>query len=180
MRDKISEARVALLHPRVRAEVKYLIEKVEREMLGPRIAIRVVEAYRSIAHQDNLYALGRTKVNPVGKSKRKPMGNIVTNARGGKSFHNYGLAFDFAILYDIDGNGTWETLSWNTVRDFDKDKVADWKEIVKVFESHGWEWGGRWATIVDAPHLQKTFGHKWQTLLARYNEGQFIDKYVII
>jgi peptidoglycan LD-endopeptidase CwlK len=41
---------------------------------------------RSFEDQDELYAQGRTKP-----------GNIVTNARGGDSLHNYGLAADFVI-----------------------------------------------------------------------------------
>lgn len=168
MRDKVSEQRVQLLHPKIRDEVKALIEKAESGF-PPKIAIRIVQGLRTIAEQDALYAQGRGMP-----------GKKVTNAKGGKSFHNYGLAFDFALIYDIDGNGTWETLSWDLAKDFDSDRIPDWKEVVKVFEDAGYEWGGRWATIVDAPHLQKTFGFKWQQLLVRYNEGDFIDKYVRI
>lgn len=46
--------------------------------------------FRSFAEQDKLYAQGRT-------NKSKP---IVTNARGGYSAHNYGLAIDFVIVSD--------------------------------------------------------------------------------
>lgn len=168
MRDKISEDRVLKLHPRIRTEVKELIEKAEMQF-PPKIAIRIVQGYRSIQEQNDLYAIGRTK-----------QGKKVTNAKGGSSFHNYGLAIDFALLYDKDGNGTWETLSWDQVKDLDGDKIPDWKEVVKIFEAAGYEWGGRWATIVDAPHLQKTFGFKWQDLLARHEVGQEKSGYVII
>ena len=162
MRDKISEARVKLLHPKIRDEVKALIEKAET-LFPAKIAIRVVQGLRTIKEQNALYAKGRTTPGPK-----------VTNARGGSSYHNYGLAIDFALLYDTDGNGTYETLSWDTLKDFDKDLVPDWKEIVKVFEDAGYVWGGRWATIVDAPHLQKTFGLTWKILLAKYNQKDFI------
>lgn len=61
---------------------------------------------RTIGQQDMLYALGRTVINPDGKSALKPMGDIVTNARGGYSWHNYGLAAD--IVARPGGKWSWE------------------------------------------------------------------------
>ncbi|MED0738884.1 M15 family metallopeptidase, partial [Aneurinibacillus thermoaerophilus] len=55
------------------------------------IYVLITQGYRSIAEQNELYAQGRTKP-----------GKIVTNAKGGTSYHNYGLALDFA-LYTPDG-----------------------------------------------------------------------------
>src|SRR6188768_676027 len=160
MRDKISEGRVALLHPAVRAEVKKLIEQAESGF-PPSMAIRIVQGLRTIAEQDALYAQGRTKPGP-----------IVTKAKGGSSYHNYGLAIDFAILTDKDGNGTFEDLSWDIKRDNDKDGVADWLEVVKIFEAAGWTWGGKWASLKDYPHLQKTFGFTWQQLFEKVKRGE--------
>lgn len=170
MRDKYSPERVAQLHPKVRAEAVALIDKIEAG-LPKHLAIRIVEHFRSIDYQNELYAKGRTKP-----------GSIVTNAKGGSSYHNYGLAIDFAILVDKDGNGTYDELSWDIKKDNDKDGVADWLEAVKIFEAAGWEWGGKWSSIKDYPHVQKTFGKSVQQLLALYNSGQtFVDngnKYV--
>lgn len=168
MRDKISLERAKQLHPVVRDEAIALITEVEKGF-PPTIAVRIVQGLRTIAEQDALYAQGRTKP-----------GSIVTNARGGSSYHNYGLAIDFAILIDKDGNGTYDEMSWDIKKDNDKDGVADWLEVVKVFEAAGWEWGGKWASIRDYPHVQKTFGHRWQDLLVMHNKKQFIDgtKYV--
>lgn len=170
MRDKVSYQRAQLLHPAVREEVINLIDQAEKQ-LPAGIAIRIVQGLRTIAEQNELYAQGRTKP-----------GNIVTNAKGGSSYHNYGLAIDFAILVDKDGNGTYDELSWDIKKDNDKDGVADWLEVVKVFEAAGWEWGGKWSSIKDMPHMQKTFGLKWQELYYRYEKKQFIDgtAYVII
>lgn len=168
MRDKISIERAQLLHPAVRNEVIALIDKAE-EQLPTTLAIRIVQGLRTIEEQNALYAQGRTK-----------SGNIITNARGGSSFHNYGLAIDFSILVDKDGNGTYDELSWDIKKDNDKDGTADWLEVVKVFEAAGWEWGGRWSSIKDYPHVQKTFGYKWQNLIEKYNKKDFIPgtKYV--
>lgn len=162
MRDKVSIPRAKLLHPAVRNEVISLITGIEKG-LSPNIAVRIVQGLRTIDEQNALYAQGRTKP-----------GNIVTNAKGGSSYHNYGLAIDFAILIDKDGNGTYDELSWDIKKDNDKDGVADWLEVVKVFEAAGWEWGGRWSNLKDYPHVQKTFGYKWQDLLAKYNGKDFI------
>jgi peptidoglycan L-alanyl-D-glutamate endopeptidase CwlK len=99
MRDAISIARVKLLHPAVRDEVARLIGAIEATW-PVNMAIRIVQGLRTIDEQNALYAQGRTKP-----------GNKVTNAKGGSSYHNYGLAVDFALLYDKDGNGSYETLS---------------------------------------------------------------------
>lgn len=169
MRDKISIQRAALLHPSVRAEVITCIDKVEAG-LPQNMAVRIVQGLRTIKEQDDLYAQGRTKP-----------GKVVTNAKGGSSFHNYGLAIDFAILTDKDGNGTFEDLSWDIRKDNDKDGVADWLEVVKVFEAAGWEWGGKWSSIKDYPHLQKTFGLTWRQLFDRYQKKEFlVSEYVVL
>jgi len=156
------------MQTKVRQEVVDCIVKAEAQF-PPNIAIRIVQGLRTIDEQNAIYAQGRTKP-----------GKIVTKAKGGHSYHNYGLAIDFALMFDKDGNGTYETLSWDTDSDADHDAVKDWQEVVKVFEAAGWTWGGRFATIVDAPHLQKTFGFKIAQLLAKYNAKDFIagTKYV--
>lgn len=162
MRDTISVARVAALHPLIRDEVAALINKVEAGFPST-VAIRVVQGLRTFEEQAALYAQGRTKPGP-----------IVTNAKPGHSYHSYGLAIDFAILYDKDGNGTFEALSWDLDYDFDKDGASDWQEVVRVFTSVGYEWGGTWHKIKDNPHLQKTFGLSIAALIAKEKAGQYI------
>lgn len=170
MRDKVSITRVQLLHPKVRDEVIKIIERIEAGF-PKNIAVRIVQGLRTIDEQNALYAQGRTKP-----------GKIVTNAKGGSSYHNYGLAIDFAILIDKDGNGVYDEVSWDIKKDNDKDGIADWLEVVMLFEAAGWEWGGKWSSIKDYPHLQKTFGYKWQKLIEKYNKKDFIPgtKYVNI
>lgn len=158
MRDKITEQRILLLHPKRRGEVKSILEIAESKF-PPNMAIRIVQGLRTFDEQDALY-------------KKRPK---VTNAKGGQSLHNYGLAIDFAILHDKDGNGSFEELSWDTVKDFDKDGKADWMEVVSEFEKAGWEWGGKWRTFKDLPHCQKTDGYTWQQLLVKYQKKDFIS-----
>lgn len=161
MRDKRSEPRVALLHPAIRNEVKALIEKAEAKL--PNTAIRIVQGLRTFEEQNALYAKGRTAP-----------GSRVTNAKGGQSYHNYGLAIDFALVYDKDNNGTFETLSWDLLKDMDKDGEKDWMEVVDVFEAAGYTWGGRFHSIPDNPHLEKTFGYNWRQLMTRSQIGGYV------
>lgn len=161
MRDTVSINRAFLLHPKIRAEVVALIDKAESKLPG--VAIRIVQGLRTVEEQNKLYAQGRTAP-----------GNIVTYSKGGQSYHNFGLAIDIALLYDKDNNGTWESLSWDTLKDFDKDGEADWHEVVEVFEDAGYFWGGHFTKLKDNPHFEKHFGLHWSELLKRYNNKQFI------
>ncbi len=176
MRDKISIPRVAQLHPAIVNDVAALIDKAEA-ILPANVAIRVVEWYRTIERQNEIYAQGRTKP-----------GDIVTNARGGSSYHNFGLAIDIAFVIDQDGNGTFEKLEWGARQDFNKNGIDDWREIVKIFTDAGYIWGADWDNdgitkaegdkdehLVDAPHLQKTFGYSVHQLYQKYLNKDFID-----
>lgn len=154
--DQPTQNRINLLHPKIKEEVRNIIEECNSK-LANNIQIRIVQGLRTIEEQNELYALGRTK-----------SGKKVTNAKGGSSFHNYGLAIDFCLLIDS------KEISWNMVKDYDQDKKADWTEVVEVFKKYGWEWGGNWLSIKDYPHFQKTFGYNWQTLFNKYNKKDFI------
>ena len=146
--DKITLSRIETLHPKLRLEAKDIYIQICRCLTG-KAQVRFTQTFRSIAEQHALYAQGRTAP-----------GQIVTWAEGGRSYHNYGLAVDICLL--VDG----KTISWDTLKDYDGDGLADWMECVKVFETYGWEWGGRWTKgKTDMPHFQKTFG-KTTTWLA--------------
>lgn len=138
--DTITLARIELLHPKLRTEAKEIYNEIVSALKG-RATVRFTQTLRTIAEQDALYAQGRTKP-----------GKIVTWAKGGKSYHNYGLAIDICLI--IDG----KEASWDITKDFDKDRISDWMEIVAIFKSRGWEWGGDWEKK-DYPHFQKTFGY---------------------
>lgn len=157
MRDKVSFDRCQLLHPKIREEAILAIEDAEVHF-PENIRVRIVQGLRTFAEQDALY-------------NQKPK---VTNAKAGQSYHQYGLAIDFAILHDKNGDGVFEELSWDTAADFDKDGTRDWNEVVAAFENKGWEWGGKWRTFKDLPHVQKTFGYTWKQLLEKYNTKDFI------
>jgi peptidoglycan L-alanyl-D-glutamate endopeptidase CwlK len=154
--DKITLDRINMLHPKLRGEALEIYTEI-CEVLKGKAMCRFSFTMRTFAEQDALYAQGRTKAGP-----------IVTKARGGQSYHNFGMAIDIVLIVDADGNGSYETASWDTKTDFDKDGKSDWSEVVNIFKQHGWEWGGDWK-FTDAPHFQKTFGKSVRELLAMYN-----------
>lgn len=57
-------------------------------------------------------------------------------------------------------------MSWDLKRDGDGDKVADWSEVVQEAKALGFEWGGDFVSIKDAPHFQMTFGLRTSQLRA--------------
>jgi peptidoglycan L-alanyl-D-glutamate endopeptidase CwlK len=156
--DKITLERIQLLHPKVREEASEIYAEICQALTG-RAMCRFAFTLRTIAEQNKLYAQGRTAP-----------GKIVTNAKGGLSYHNYGLAIDIVLIVDTNGDRKYDTASWDTKRDYDGDGRADWIEVVQIFKSHGWEWGGDWK-FVDAPHFQKTFGYTVRQLFAMHQAG---------
>lgn len=155
--DKITLERIKEAHPRLRD--KMLKDYIAaNNLLGKGARLRFAYVYRSNALQDKLF-------------NQRPK---VTNAKGGQSIHNYGLAFDIVLLYDNDGNGTFEEASYSMIKDFDKDTVADWKEVTNYFKSQGWECGADWKNFKDAPHFEFNFGFDWRTLKSRIDKGIII------
>jgi len=93
--------------------------------------LKVTEGFRTWERQEELYAQGRTK-----------RGKVVTWARGGHSWHNYGRAIDVAFIEN--GKLTWE---------------GNWNELGPIGEAAGLEWGGRWkGKKCDTDHFQFTNG----------------------
>lgn len=157
--DKITSERIEKLHPLIKDDLKKIVADIEAKGLH----IRITQGLRTIAEQNDLYAQGRTKP-----------GAIVTKAKGGLSFHNYGLAIDFCLQH-ADG-----TITFSVNEDSNHDLKADWQNVVDIFLSYpGWEHGDR--GYFDNPHFQKVFGTKPENLLAKVTAGEVDENgYVII
>lgn len=133
-----SSARLIGLHPIVLAAATVLIERC----YARGVPILITQGLRTIAEQNALYEQGRSKP-----------GVIVTNARGGYSYHNFGLAVDFALLLS---NGS--SVSWDMNRDYNVNNIKDWIEVVEEAKKLGFDWGGDWTSFKDYPHFQMVFG----------------------
>lgn len=121
--DVRSERVIATLLPQVQPFARALVSRAAAEGL----TIRVTSGTRTYAEQDALYAQGRTAT-----------GNKVTNAKGGQSNHNFGIAFDISV---IAGN----KLSQN---------LDDYDKVGLIGKDIGLEWGGGWTSLVDRPHFE--------------------------
>lgn len=170
MSDKVTLDRIQLLHPKVRDEVKNIYLNEIIPALSGKAICRFAYTLRTFAEQDALYAQGRTKLFDANGKKL----GVVTKAKGGQSIHNFGLALDIVLLKDTNGDGTFDSASWEDTIDFDKDGRADWMEIVSILKKNGWIWGGDWKSFKDKPHFEKTFGHTWRTLLPKHQSRDFI------
>lgn len=113
--------------------IKQGAEEIIRRAYKEGIYVLFSDGYRSNAEQNKLYAQGRTTP-----------GNIVTNARGGQSLHNYGLAIDMFITNKAGTSATWP--------------ATDLRKVAQIAKGLGFEWGGDWKTFKDIPHLQMTGG----------------------
>lgn len=122
MKDQISSDRLTKVHPLLQARVLRFFARLEEKGMTPRIT----QGLRTIEEQNELYAQGRTKP-----------GAIVTNAKGGQSWHNYGMAVDIAFL---NPNGSVD--------------FAVSKEVGKIGQECMLEWGGAWTSFKDMPHFQ--------------------------
>ena len=147
--DKHTDKRILELHPDIRITVAEYINLMESKH-GMKVRV-TGNPYRTFEEQDELYAKGRTKP-----------GKIVTNARAGESYHNYGLAIDVVEIKPYFG---YE-------KGYDQSR---WSLIGKEGKAMGFEWGGDFKTIVDKPHLQMTFGYSEGQLLALVKKGVLIE-----
>jgi peptidoglycan L-alanyl-D-glutamate endopeptidase CwlK len=93
---------------------------------------RIISGTRTYAAQNALYRQGRFG-NP---------GPIVTKAKGGQSWHNFGLAWDLGLF---DG-GRYLTAS------------APYAAAAAIAKIPGLEWGGDWTSFKDMPHYQVAAG----------------------
>jgi peptidoglycan L-alanyl-D-glutamate endopeptidase CwlK len=126
------------LHPIVEEKRDKLIDQAN--VIG--ISILITDGYRSIESQNDIYEKGRSDE-----------GAIVSYARGGESYHNYGLAIDYAIL-NKDG-----TISYDLQRDGNGNGEADWYEVARIAKELDFLWGGDFqGGFKDFPHLEYTFG----------------------
>ena len=130
----LSERRLGQVHPIVGSRGRAMIELCAHAGFP----ILVTQGLRTWEEQDALYARGRTEP-PIGKQY------VVTKAKGGESYHNFGLAFDIVVL-DAIGKADWNSAH------------PGWGAAANAGKSVGLEWGGDWKTFKDLPHFQYVGG----------------------
>jgi len=129
-----SERLIAGLHLKAQAAARRLLALAA----GAGFAARVISGTRSYAEQNRLYAQGR-----YGQA-----GPRVTNAKGGQSNHNFGIAWDIG-LFDAEGR----YLNGDTVAE-----ISEYRRLGEAARPLALEWGGDWRGIIDVPHYQLPTG----------------------
>ena len=124
----INSRRLEDLHPHVSAMAFTFLGKCKEAGID----VIITSTYRDHESQDALYAQGRTAA-----------GKKVTNAKGGQSWHNHKLAFDFCPI--VNGKAAWSD-------------TAAFTKCGEIAESCGLEWAGRWRTFKELAHCQWTGG----------------------
>lgn len=124
----INSRRLEDLHPKVQELCKKFILECGKED----ITVLITSTFRDFEYQNALYAQGRTKP-----------GKKVTNAKGGQSFHNFKVAFDFVPI--VNGKAQWSDLNL-------------FKRCGAIAKSVGLEWAGDWKTFKEYAHCQYTNG----------------------
>jgi peptidoglycan LD-endopeptidase CwlK len=110
------------LHPMMEDKARRLVALCKADG----IELLITCTLRTFAEQAELYAQGRTKP-----------GKRVTNAKPGKSWHQFGLAFDCVPL--LNGKPMWNSTHWERIG-----ALGERLELI---------WGGRWK-IKDRCHFE--------------------------
>lgn len=128
----INSRSIDVLHPTVAALCRKHLDACAREGID----LLITSTYRDAESQNALFAQGRTAP-----------GRIVTNARGGQSFHNYRVAYDVVPMQH--GKPLWDTTG-------EDGKV--WQRVGELGKSVGLDWAGDWISFREYPHFQFTGG----------------------
>lgn len=146
--DPRTEANLATLTPNTQAVArKFLSAIIESNRLPSGWSVRIISGTRTYDQQNTLYAEGRTTP-----------GRIVTNAPGGYSNHNFGIAFDLGIfnakgqyIDDLSDSGAMT----------EKEISSYYRMFPAIARPLGLTWGGDWISIDDEPHYEL---HPWPGL----------------
>lgn len=139
--DPRSERRIASLQPKAQEAARVSL----RQILDAGIPARIISGTRTYEEQNALFRKGR-----FGNGGPK-----VTNARGGQSKHNFGIAWDIGIFDD--GRYLGESPLY--------DRAG------MVVTVPGMEWGGNWNGFKDRPHYQLATFRSISVVRASFEAG---------
>jgi peptidoglycan L-alanyl-D-glutamate endopeptidase CwlK len=135
--NKHSEGRLALVYPELARRAR--LAEGMLETLG--FSLEISQGLRTWDEQNSLYAKGR---NLAGEIIDENL--VVTHAKGGESYHNFGLALDF-FFESPDGAAIWD------------ETFPGYPKAVEIFEGLGLVCGANWhGNKRDADHVQLTTG----------------------
>jgi peptidoglycan L-alanyl-D-glutamate endopeptidase CwlK len=155
------KAQLGAFDPRTETAIGTLIPAAQeraREFMasaaGQPFTCKLLSGTRTYAEQNALFAIGRTVQMNRGK---------VTNARGGQSNHNFGIAWDVGIFVDgqyMTGRTARETKLYTDLG------ASITGALSKL------EWGGNWSTFKDNPHYQVATRKSTRDVRALFEQGK--------
>ncbi len=155
--DLRSEQNIATLSLHAQQQARQFMTRVQRAMQDHRPAdetaaehpiVKIISGTRSYEEQNKLFRQGRYH-NP---------GPIITNARGGRSGHNFGVAWDIGIFSENKGYIPGGLL---------------YDEAAKAGLDKPLEWGGNWPHFVDKPHYQLKMTAPMYVVRRQFEAGEF-------
>ena len=138
------------LHPQMEPLARAMMARAEMLDVHPLVAC----TYRDNAEQDMLWTYGRSMPSPVGPwSPARPLGAIVTRARGGHSAHNYAVdGIPMALALDV-----YPTIGGKLVT---AKNSPLWQALGRCGIEVGLEWyGSPGSDFVEFPHFALPIWH---------------------
>lgn len=141
--DERSEGVIATLQPKAQIQARKLMKMA----IGV-LDVRLISGTRSYAEQNILF-------------NKRPK---VTNARGGQSNHNFGIAWDVGI-FDKGKYYTGKTKK-------ETQAYIDLADLVMPTLGNVLTWGGSWRSLIDRPHYEVTTGKSISQVRKLFEAGK--------
>ena len=157
--DKTTESKIGTMLIPTQRKAREFMKNISQANVSQGLSVRIISGTRTFDEQDELFAQGRTK-----------SGNRVTNARGGFSNHNFGIAWDVGIFNE---KGEYIDDLIDEGRMTSKAVDAEYKKVGAYGKSLGLFWGGDW-TKPDYPHFQMRDNNELASIRDAFTAGEAI------
>lgn len=144
--DVRSERCIMTLLPQMQEKARAIMQLAHTRRIQTGMTCIILSGTRTYAEQNALFT-------------KRPK---VTNARGGQSNHNFGIAIDIGLFQA----GRYLTGASKA----ENDAYISFAQTVKK-EVPGIEWGGDWKSFRDLPHFQLTTGLTLAQVRSRFEKG---------
>lgn len=143
-----TEGNIQSLQLEAQRKARQFLKEISDKLGQDGLTFKIISGTRTYAEQNDLFAAGRTKPGPV-----------VTNARGGFSNHNFGVAWDI---------GVFENGAYIPESEF-------YRKAGAIGKASGLEWGGDWQSFQDEPHFQAIPETKLTDVRIAFEAGKSFD-----
>ena len=153
-----NQEKIKTLHPEIRNATSSMLTNLKKDNVNVEISL----ATRTYEEQDRLYSKGRNEKGEIIDESK-----VVTYAKGGQSYHNFGLAFDVEV-YNENGTKYWNKQS------------EAWQKVINEGKKQGFLAGAEWNDFPDLPHFENSFGNTQSALRYNIQNNKMKDGYVTV